>query len=139
MSVSRRSAGVAPMPLKCANVPSECRKKRSIGIMRSMALSSACGGAMLREAKACRSGKNSSKISMIAADMAAVGKDLPVDLLFQPFGRGFDVTRLAGDAQRGVTERNGRLHAGNATMRVTRGMAQIAHLADQAAQETPVE
>ena len=38
------------MPLKRANVPSEWQKKRSIGIIRSMALSSAGGGAILRAA-----------------------------------------------------------------------------------------
>ena len=50
-----------------------------------------------------------------------------------------DVARLAGDAQRRVGERDHGLHARDAAARVARGMAQIAHLADQAAQEAPVE
>ena len=58
---------------------------------------------------------------------------------FQALGGGFDVARLAGDAQRRVGERDGRLHARDAAARVARGMAQIAHLAHQAAQEAPVE
>jgi hypothetical protein len=36
------------MPLNSAKLPSPCRKKRSIGISRSMALSSAGGGGILR-------------------------------------------------------------------------------------------
>ena len=131
------------MPLKCAKVPSEWRKKRSIGIMRSMAFNTACGGAMLRDAKTCRSGKQFEQYlddrAGIAADMAAVRQDLPLDLLVEALGRGFDVTRLAGDAERGIAERDDGLHARDAAPRVARGMAQIAHLADQAAQVAPVK
>ncbi len=75
----------------------------------------------------------------IAADMAAVGKDLPLDLPAQTLGGGFDVARLPGDAERRVGERDGRLHAPDAAMGVADGVAQIAHLAHQAAQEAPVE
>src|SRR6266851_3420544 len=39
----RRAAGVAPAPLNCAKAPSPWRKKRSIGMTRSMALRSAAG------------------------------------------------------------------------------------------------
>ena len=61
------------------------------------------------------------------------------DLVAQPIGRGLDVARLAGDAQRRVGQRHLGLHARHAAARVARGMAQIAHLPHQAAQEAPVE
>ena len=60
------SGRVGPMPLKCAKFPSPCRKKRIIGIIRSMALLSCGGGAMLRAAKAWRSGRRSSSSSISA-------------------------------------------------------------------------
>ena len=75
----------------------------------------------------------------IAADMAAVGHDLAVELVLQAFDRGFDVARLAGDAERRIAERDNRLHAGDAAAGVARGMAKIAHLAREAAQKAPVE
>ena len=75
----------------------------------------------------------------IAADMAAVGKDLPLDLAFEPGGGGLDVTGLAGDAECGVAERDRGLHAGDAAVSVAGGMAQIPHLTDQAAHEAPIE
>ena len=83
--VAIRSGGVGPMPLKCAKLPSPCRKKRSIGIMRSMALLS------------CRRRRDVARLERlpqrqeieqqldqragIAADVAAVGQDLPVELV----------------------------------------------------------
>ena len=75
----------------------------------------------------------------IAADMAAVGQDLPLDLAAQPRGHRLDVARLTGDAQRGVAQRDASLHARDAAMGVARGVAQITHLAHQAAHETPIE
>ncbi len=44
--------------------PSPCRKKRSMGIMRSMAIISAGGAGWLRAAKAWRSGRRSSSSSI---------------------------------------------------------------------------
>ena len=140
---AKARAGVTPMPLKCANVPSEWRKNRSIGIMRSMALSSACGGAMLREANAWRSGSSSSKSSMIAPGSRLTwppsGRICRSISRFSRVGGGFDVARLSGDAERGVVERDRGLHAGGAAIGMRRGAAQITHLTDQAAQKAPIE
>ena len=75
------------MPLKRANVPSEWQKKRSIGIMRSMALSSAGGGAMLRAAielpQRQKLEQNFDDRAGIAADVAAVGQNLLSQFLSQ--------------------------------------------------------
>ncbi len=102
--MARRSAGVGPMPLKSAKLPSPWRKKRSIGIMRSIALISAGGGATLRAAKAWRSGSRSTSSSIsapgVAADMAAVGQDLALQLVDQAPGGRFDQPLLSGHAQR---------------------------------------
>src|SRR4029450_13077050 len=104
------SVGVGPMPLNSAKLPSPCRKKRSIGIMRSIALSSAVGGTRLRAVKAVGSGgergpqrqkaaQQSDQRPGIAADVAAVGQDLARELLRKPLGRGADVAVLGGPAQ----------------------------------------
>ena len=73
------------MPLNSAKLPSPWRKKRSIGIMRSIALLSAGGGGTLRAAKAWRSGNRSSSNSISAPglrlDVPAVGQDLPAELV----------------------------------------------------------
>ena len=73
------------MPLNSAKVPSPWRKKRSIGIIRSMALSSAGGGAMLRAANSLAQRQEIEQQfdqrARIAADMAAVGQDLAVELV----------------------------------------------------------
>ena len=71
--------------------------------------------------------------------MAAVGQDLPAEFVFQPFGRRFDVTALAGDAERGIAERDDGLHMCDTAARIARGVPQITHLTDKAAQEAPVE
>ena len=87
------SVGVGPIPLNSAKLPSPWRKKRSIGIIRSTALSSGGGGGILRAVNTCRSGSRSISSSDqragIAADMAAVGQDLPLKLVDQPLDRAF--------------------------------------------------
>src|SRR5207244_3333314 len=70
--VVMRSVGVGPMPLKSAKLPSPCRKKRSIGIMRSMALSSAGGGTRLRAVNTLRSGKRSTSNSIRAPGLRLI-------------------------------------------------------------------
>ncbi len=96
-----RSVGVGPMPLNSAKLPSPWRKKRSIGIMRSMALSSGGGGAMLRapktRAQRQQIDQQLDQRAGIAADVAAVGQDLPLELLAQPLDRDADVA-AAGPA-----------------------------------------
>ncbi len=95
--VASRSIGVGPMPLNSAKLPSSCRKNRSIGIMRSMAFSSAGGGGMLRLENACRSGRRSSsnvdQRAGIAADMAAIGQNLLIELIAQPLHRRAQICR----------------------------------------------
>ena len=59
--------------------------------------------------------------------------------LLQPLGGGFDVARLAGNAERRIGQRDGGLQAGHAAAGIAGGKAEIAHLADQAAQEAPIE
>ena len=71
--------------------------------------------------------------------MAAVGKDLRLEFALEPLGRGFDVARLAGNAERRIGERDGGLQAGHAAAGIAGGKAETAHLADQAAQEAPIE
>ena len=75
----------------------------------------------------------------IAADMAAVGKDLPLEFRSQALGGGLDAARLAGDAERGVGERDDGLHMRHAAAGIACRVAQIAYLTHQAAQEAPVE
>jgi hypothetical protein len=65
-SVAIRSFGVLLMPLNSAKLPSPCRKKRSIGIIRSIAFNSIGGGAMFLAANVCRSGSRSSSSSISA-------------------------------------------------------------------------
>ena len=60
------------MPLNRAKLPSPCRKNRSIGIIRSMALSSGCGGGMLRDANSVRSGSRSIIISSSAPELRLI-------------------------------------------------------------------
>ena len=71
------------MPLNSAKVPSPWRKKRSIGIMRSMALISAGGGATLRArerlAQRQQIEQHLDDHAGIAADVAAVGQDLALE------------------------------------------------------------
>ena len=100
------SVWVGPMPLNSAKLPSPWRKKRSIGIMRSMALSSAGGGAMLRArergAQRQQVDQELDQRAGIAADVAAVGQDLALQLLAEPLGGAADVTLLARHAERRI-------------------------------------
>ena len=72
------------MPLNSAKLPSPCRKKRSIGIIRSMALSSGAGGGTSREreglAQRQQVEQQLDQGAGIAADMPAIGEDLPLQL-----------------------------------------------------------
>ena len=97
--VVSRSVWVGPMPLNSAKLPSPCRKKRSIGIMRSMALSSAGGGAMLRAVNAVRSGSRSTSNSMSAPGLRLMwppsGRICRASSSPEPLGGGADVALLA--------------------------------------------
>jgi hypothetical protein len=75
----------------------------------------------------------------IAADMAAIGQDLPLYLSDQVLHRASHVPRLAGHAQRCVGQRDQRLHARHAITRLDRGVAQVADLAHQAFEEAAIE
>ena len=132
------------MPLNSAKVPSPWRKKRSIGIMRSIALLSAGGGGTLRAVNACASGSRSSSNSdqraRIAADMAAVGQDLALELGGEPARRAAQMADLARHGERRIGRARCRAcRRGHAVARVAREPAQIAHLAGQVAQEAAIE
>ena len=72
--------------------------------------------------------------------MAAVGQDLPLELLDRAaWCAAADVARLAGHAQRRVGQRDRGLQARHAVARLRRGAAQIADLAGEAAQEAAIE
>ena len=76
------------MPLKWAKLPSPCRKKRSIGIMRSMAETrmrdgcDAAGGEGLAERQEIDQQLEDG--AGIAADVAAVGQDLADQFEVEP-------------------------------------------------------
>ncbi len=75
----------------------------------------------------------------VARDVPAVGQDLPLQLVRQ-FARGAaDVLGLVGQAQRGVAQCDQHLQPWHAVADVDHGVAQIADLARQAAQVTPIE
>ena len=141
--VASRSGGVGPMPLNSAKVPSPWRKKRSIGIMRSIALISAGGGATLRAVKAWRSGRRSSRISISAPGLRLMwppsGRIWRSSSSARRLRRAAQVCDLLGHAQRRIGERDPRLQPRHAVARVAGGAAQIAHLPGQAAQEPAVE
>ena len=131
------------MPLNSAKLPSPCRKKRSIGIMRSIAFNSAGGGAMLRAAKVCRSGNRSINSSISAPGLREI---------CPPSGRiwrcnssdslrvgGADVARLVGEAERGVAQRDQHLQPRHAVGNIEHRIAQVADLARQSAQIAAVE
>ena len=98
---------------------------------------------MLREAYTWRSGNSSMQYfddcAGIAADVAAIGQDLPLELAFQPRRRGFDVARLTGDAERGGAECDRGQHARHAAMGLACGVAQITDLTHETAQKAPIE
>ena len=75
----------------------------------------------------------------IAADVAAVGQDLPFDLGDELLDRAAHVPRLPGHAERRVGERDQRLHPRHAVARLDGGVAQVADLANEAAQEAAVK
>src|SRR6185503_6008855 len=75
----------------------------------------------------------------IAADMAAVGQDLPAQLLGQPPRAAAQLAGLALDAERSAGQRHHRLQARRAVARFLQRAAQIAYLARQAADEAAVE
>jgi hypothetical protein len=84
--------------------------------MRSIALSSAGGGAMLRAANVCRSGQQVDQEldqrARIAGDVAAIGQDLPLQLVRELFSRHCGSARLVGKAQRRVAQRDQHLSFG---------------------------
>ena len=75
----------------------------------------------------------------IAADVAAVGQDLSRQLVREPLGGGADVALLARHAQCRVAERDRGLEARHPVARFRHGVAQVADLARQAAQEAAIE
>ncbi len=75
----------------------------------------------------------------IAADVAAIGKDLPLQLVAEPLGGAADMARLVGHAERGISERDDRLQPRQAVARRGGGMTQQPYLPREAAQEAPVE
>ena len=75
----------------------------------------------------------------IAADMAAVGQDLPAQFVDQPARIAAQMTGLALQAERRVVERDHRLQARQAVARLLERAAQVAHLPRQAADEAAVE
>ena len=75
----------------------------------------------------------------IAADMAAVRKDLPLQLVAQPLGGRAAVPGLPGHAQRRIGERYHGLQARHAVGRIRGDPAQAAHMPGQAANEAAVE
>ena len=75
----------------------------------------------------------------IAADMAAVGENLPGQLFRQPLGGGADVTLLARHAQRGVGERDGGLQTRHAVACMRHRTPEVADLPGQAAQKAAIE
>ena len=141
--VVSRSVGVGPMPLNSAKLPSPCRKKRSIGIMRSMALSSGGGGAMLRAVNSVpqrqQIDQELDQRAGIAADVSAVGQDLPLQLVDEPLGGAADVPLLSGHAERRSQQRDHRLQARHAVARIADRVPQMADLPGQAAQEAAIE
>ncbi len=75
----------------------------------------------------------------IAADVAAVGQDLALELVAEPLGGAADVTLLARHAERRVGQRDRGLKARHAVARLRRRVAQVADLAGEAAQEAAIE
>ena len=67
--------------------------------------------------------KKLTHVSVEYADVAAIGKNLPFEFTRQVLGRIIDMPRLTGDAEHGVTERDGRLHARDTAPCVVRGVA----------------
>src|SRR5215467_12277547 len=126
------------MPLKSAKLPSPWRKKRSIGIIRSMALSSAGGGTRLRAVNALRRGRRSSNNSMSAPGLR---------LIWPPSGRICRVnsseSRLLAAriwrCWRGIAQRNCSLQSRRAVARLRGRATQMADLPRQAAQKSAIE
>ncbi len=131
------------MPLNWAKLPSAWRKKRSIGIMRSMALFIACGGCRWRAENNCRSGKRSASSSISTPGLRLMwppsGRICRVQFLAQPPRVAAQLARLALDAERGAGQRHHRLQPRKAVARLVQGLAQVAHLPRQAADEAAVE
>ena len=111
--------------------------------MRSIAFSSAGGGAILRAAKVCRSGSRSLSSSTSAPGLREMcppsgriwrcssSDSLRVAARMMP--------RLVGEAQRGVAQRDQHLQPRHAVGDVEHGVAQIADLARQPAQIFAIE
>src|ERR1700716_3076693 len=115
------------MPLNSAKLPSPWRKKRIIGIMRSIAFSSAGGGAILRAAKVWRSGSMSLSSSTSAPGLRE---------MCPPSGR---ICRCNSSDSRRVAERDQDLQPRHAVGDVEHGVAQIADLTGQPAQIFAIE
>ena len=75
----------------------------------------------------------------IARDVAAVGQNLPLQFVGQLLGRGADVTRLVGEAQGRIAQRDQYLQLRHPVRNVDHGVAQEADLARQRPQVTAVE
>ena len=75
----------------------------------------------------------------VAADMAAIGQDLPVELVGEPLGRRAQKPRLIGKAEAGEGERHRRKQPRVAVAGLAHRAAQVAHLARQALQESAIE
>ena len=75
----------------------------------------------------------------IAADVAAVRQDLPLQLLHQPPAHRLEHAGLAGDAQRRIGQRGHGLQPRQPVARARKRAAQITDLAREVANEAPIE
>src|SRR3982074_183955 len=109
------------MPLNSAKLPSPWRKKRSIGIIRSIAFSSGRGGAVGGGKGLPRREQVDQQLDQragIARDVAAVGKNLPRQFVGEFARGGADASPLVGKAKRGVAERDQHLQPRHAVGKI---------------------
>ena len=101
--------------MKCAKAPSPCRKKRSIGIIRSIECSSVSDGTSPRAISAWRSGRRSiedvDQRGGVARDVAAVGKDLRLELAVDAVEPGAREALLLRQREADQRDGDGRMHA----------------------------
>ena len=139
----RGSPADAATPLKCAKAPSPCRKKRSIGIIRSMEFINVSDGTRPRAMSACLSGRRSTRISTSAAGLREMWPPSgricacsSASMRSRPVRRQTVLLR-----QRQPDQRDGdsRMHAQQARLARIDGGAKHARVAEQRADEVAIE
>ena len=134
---------MSPQPLKWAKLPSPCRKKRSIGIIRSIAdrrMREGCDAARReRLAKRQEVHQQFEDCRRVAADMAAVGEDLADEFEVEPLARLLEEALLLRHRQRRRGQRDHDAEPRQPLRTVIGGAPQVADLPGQRLHEAAVE